>query len=182
MNQFTDRLLNKPMHGIAIKVSDSDNLRFFHLPPLLCWLRAVPLPTTLSKSTLNIRIAGIDAPECAHFGHPGQPGGQDAKAWLTERIQGRRITIIPHRIDQFNRVVATVLYTRFWLWTRNLALDMVDAGWAVVYKGGGAEYYGMREKLMEAEERAKRKRRGIWKANNVQTPMGYVQEADKIKR
>lgn len=29
--------------------------------------------------TFGVRLAGIDAPECAHFGNPDQPFGPEAK-------------------------------------------------------------------------------------------------------
>jgi len=40
----------------------------------------LPIPEkTTSKDTIGIRLAGVDAPECAHFGQPGQPFGEEAK-------------------------------------------------------------------------------------------------------
>lgn len=60
---FKESMFNKPMRGIAIKVNDSDNLRFYHLPWLLSWIPYVKSSQRLSKTTMNVRLAGIDAPE-----------------------------------------------------------------------------------------------------------------------
>lgn len=62
---------------------------------------------------------------------------------------------------------------------RNLSLDMVIAGYAVVYRGGGAEYFGMEKQLREAEEIARRKKRGMWRFGNIVTPMEYKKEMKK---
>src|SRR6202035_4467473 len=70
---------HQSLFGKAVSVGDADNFRFFHTPGgrLLGWgwLRSVPgTRKDLAKAgTLHIRLAGIDAPEAAHFGNPAQP-------------------------------------------------------------------------------------------------------------
>jgi endonuclease YncB( thermonuclease family) len=91
-----------------------------------------------------------------HFGRPMQPFYTESLAWLKENIEGRRIKCELLRRDQYERVVALPLLPRtFWPWrhyrrwipqgssggtTRNLPLEMVRAGWGVVYSQTGAVY------------------------------------------
>ena len=35
-----------------------------------------------SENTIGVRLAGVDAPECSHFGAVGQPYGPEALQWL----------------------------------------------------------------------------------------------------
>jgi hypothetical protein len=49
----------------------------YYQPVLRC-LQRVPSGVT-SKHTIGIRLAGVDAPECAHFAQPAQPYGEEAK-------------------------------------------------------------------------------------------------------
>ena len=91
-----------------------------------------------------------------------QPHYTEALAWLKENIEGRRIKCELLRRDQYGRVVALPLLPRtFRPWrhcrrwwspqgssggasatttTRNLPLEMVRAGWGVVYTLKGAVY------------------------------------------
>jgi endonuclease YncB( thermonuclease family) len=93
-----------------------------------------------------------------HFGRPLQPYYNESLAWLKENIEGRRIKCELLRRDQYERVVALPLLPRtFRPWrhcrrwwtpqggssggaTRNLPLEMIRAGWGVVYSQRGAEY------------------------------------------
>jgi len=108
-------------------------------------------------------LAGIDAPEMGHFGSKPQPYSSEAKEWLTKFVQGRRVTVHLHRMDQYSRVVATVTFgPRFALiallmpwWRTNVSLAMVEAGFATVYDSCGAEYGGIKAKLIAAEAKAK---------------------------
>jgi endonuclease YncB( thermonuclease family) len=99
-----------------------------------------------------------------HFGRPAQPYYAESLAWLKENIEGRRIKCELLRRDQYERVVALPLlprtsrpwrHCRRW-WTpqggsggatapapattRNLPLEMIRAGWGVVYSQKGAVY------------------------------------------
>ena len=78
-----------------------------------------------------MRIAGIDAPECAHFGRASQPFSGDALAWLRAALAGRRVRARLHSVDQFGRVVASVTVRRG-LWRRDVGLEMLRAGMATV--------------------------------------------------
>lgn len=49
-----------------------------------------------------------------------------------------------------------------WVGRKNVGLEMVKLGWATVYRSANAEYAGILNLLEEAEEKAKRKKKGMW--------------------
>jgi endonuclease YncB( thermonuclease family) len=61
----------------------------------------------LKDQTIHIRIAGVDAPEAAHFGRPAQPYAPEALAWLKNAIEGKTLYCrLIHR-DQYSRIVSS---------------------------------------------------------------------------
>ncbi|KAI5365833.1 Putative staphylococcal nuclease (SNase-like), SNase-like, superfamily [Septoria linicola] len=160
------QLRKKSLFGYVTRVGDGDNFRLYHTPlgRFAGWglWRKVPTKVSdLKDQTLSVRIAGIDAPELPHFGKPGQPHGQDALDWLTNYIQHRRVRVLPLSTDQYGRVVGTV-HVRG-LFSRDVGLEMIKAGWATVYEAkSGAEFAGKEEQYREAEARAKQKKVGMW--------------------
>ena len=95
------------LHGYAILVNDSDNIRFYHRPWVRLWCPNIPR-NDLKYETINVRLAGIDAPEMAHFGGQSQPYAEEAKQWLTKMVEGRPVTIWLHRYDQYSRIVISM--------------------------------------------------------------------------
>lgn len=55
----------------------------------------------------------------------------------------------------FSLQVCSVTYRKWGLWKHDVSLDMVKAGFAVVYRESGAEYGGHLPKLERAEAEAK---------------------------
>lgn len=161
-------ITHSTLRGIALYVNDSDNIRFLHIPTLFHWLLHTIQPAKASAlSSLNIRLAGIDAPECAHWGLSAQPYSQEAKDWLRRRVAGRFVVIEPLRIDQYNRVVAAVWARRWLVFWECVSMEMLRAGLATVYTGGGAVYPqgeqgSLKELLHSAEAGARRRRCGMW--------------------
>lgn len=120
-------------------------------------------------------MAGIDAPEGAHFGRPGQPGAAEALQWLRGYIQNKRVWARIHRRDQYERVVATV-YVRPFLFKKDVGLEMLKLGLATTYEAKtGVEWGGAEEAYKAAEARAKSKKLGIWngKASEFESPRAY---------
>lgn len=112
---------------------------------------------------VSIRIAGIDAPEGAHFGHPAQPYSKEALDWLTSYIIHRRVRAYVYKKDQYDRAVATV-YVRRWLLRRDVGYQMLKLGLATVYEAKtGVEFGpGLEERYRRAEWWAKRGKKGLW--------------------
>lgn len=64
-------------------------------------------PSDLKNQTLSIRIAGVDAPEMAHFGNPAQPHAKESFDWLVKEVTGKVVRCQLLRKDQYNRIVGT---------------------------------------------------------------------------
>ena len=124
-----------------------------------------------------MRLAGIDAPEKANFGQQGQKYAGAAQEFLSRLVMRKRVTVQIHGFDVYDRAVSTMyVKTRIPFWKRNVALEVVKAGYAVVYKGQGAEYGGFLNKFIAAERFAKWRGRGMWKAaksGNLVLPHEY---------
>lgn len=61
----------------------------------------------LRNETISIRIAGVDAPENAHFGNPAQPHARESLEWLRATILGKRMRCQLLAKDQYNRIVSS---------------------------------------------------------------------------
>ncbi len=58
----------------------------------------------------KVRLIGINTPEVAHRNRPAQRGGEEAKRFLTKRLEGRRIRLEfgPEREDKYGRLLAHI--------------------------------------------------------------------------
>jgi endonuclease YncB( thermonuclease family) len=125
---------------------------------------------------IHVRLAGIDAPELAHFGRESQPYAQEALDWLTKYVMGRRVRAYIHKPDQYSRVVATAYVWKGFL-RRDIGLQMLRAGMATVYEAkSGVEFGpGLEKKYRNAEWWAKTKRKGMWagKKKDFESPREY---------
>ena len=129
----------------------------------------------VSRIQIHVRLAGVDAPELAHFGRPEQAYSRDALEWLTSYILHRRVRAYVYKRDQYDRAVATV-YVRRGLLRRDVGLQMLKRGLATVYEAKtGAEFGEVEEKYRRAEWWAKRKRKGMWGAKKgvFESPRDY---------
>ncbi|KAL8646666.1 MAG: hypothetical protein Q9226_006762, partial [Calogaya cf. arnoldii] len=132
---------------------------------------------------IHIRIAGVDAPEMAHFGNPAQPFSKEAFDFLTSYVLHRRVRVYVHKRDHYDRAVGTV-YVRKWLLRRDVGLQMLKSGLATVYEAKvGAEYGGMEAKYRMAEKGAKLKKKGMWRGGmkGYESPRDYKTRTAKAK-
>lgn len=167
--------------GYVTSVGDGDNFRFYHTPGGYLtgwhWLRKIPSDRkALKDQTIHVRMAGVDAPELAHFGKPAQPYGQEALDWLRGYILGHRLRVIIHSRDRFDRVVGNPKIRRWpFIWQRkDVGLEQIKAGLATVFTQGGAEYGGMKEVMEAAEAQAKKSKKGMWsRGKALETPAEY---------
>ncbi|KAK4142608.1 uncharacterized protein C8A04DRAFT_13103 [Dichotomopilus funicola] len=163
---------NRSLFGKVTSVGDGDGFHLYHTPGGRLagwgWLRRVPTDRKqLKGQTISIRLAGVDAPEAAHFGRPAQPFSAEALSFLENYVLHRRVRAYVYKRDQYERVVATVYLRRapFFFPRRDVGLELLRHGLAVAYEGKtGAEFGGdkMEAVYREAEETAKRKRVGMW--------------------
>ena len=111
-------------------VGDADNFRLYHTPGFgWRWpikFRIIPSKTKgnlynlkqsstkfrsdLKDQTIHIRIAGVDAPEAAHFGRPAQPYSAEALAWLKNAIEGKMVYCQLIQRDQYSRIVCFAIF------------------------------------------------------------------------
>lgn len=174
------QLRGRTIFGKVLSVGDADNFRLYHTPGGYLagwgWLRRIPRVNSrgIGSSTIHVRLCGVDAPECSHFGKPAQPYSKEALEWLRNYILGRRVRIVPLAKDQYERVVAEV---RVWKLTglKNVSREMLRNGWAVVYEGKtGAEFNGLKDGFQLLEDLARWRKIGIFqKGTNITTPAQY---------
>ncbi|KAK3714719.1 putative endonuclease lcl3 [Vermiconidia calcicola] len=167
---------NRNFYGYVTRVGDGDNFHLFHTPggKMMGWgwlprrrvedmMERAKHKGEEQRQTIHVRIAGVDAPEMAHFGKPAQPYAKEAIEWLRGAVLERE--------DQYKRVVCSV-YKRRWLFFKaDVGLNMLKSGLATVYEAKfGSEFGNKEEQYREAEKRAKSRKIGMW------------QEAGLVKR
>ena len=109
---------------------------------------------------MTVRLACIDAPELAQ-----SPWGQQARSHLQQRLPiGREVTLEVKSIDRYGRSVAEVISEI------NINLAMVEDGHAFAYRRylGGCDA----REYLEAEDRASRRRYGLWQERGHHPPLG----------
>ncbi|CAI9629321.1 unnamed protein product [Alternaria burnsii] len=159
----------KGIFGQVTSVGDADNFRLFHTPGgriagwgILPWKKVPSKREDLVRQTLHIRIAGVDAPELAHWGREAQPFAKEAHGWLINLIHTRRVRAYIYRRDQYDRIVAQV-FVRRWFFKKDVGLEMLRAGLATVYEAKtGAEFGTAEEKYRAAEKKARESKVGMW--------------------
>lgn len=176
----------RSLFGYVTSVGDGDNFRFFHTPGGRLmgwgWLRRIGKQGKKNKNgkrriggtegTLHVRIAGVDAPEMAHFGRPQQPYSQEALDWLRSFVLQRRVRVYPYRRDQYDRIVCSVVRRRFFFFKQDVGIAMIKRGLATVYEAKfGSEFGGNEEGYREAEEKAKAKKVGMWQEPGLVSKM-----------
>ncbi|KAK6531917.1 putative endonuclease lcl3 [Orbilia ellipsospora] len=168
----------KGLYGKVVSVGDADNFRMYHTPGGKWagwgWLPGRKVPESrkeLKGQTIHVRIAGVDAPEGAHFGKPSQPHSSESLAYLTNLLTSRNVRAHLLRRDQYERIVCSVTMKRRGIlgllgFKQDLGLVMLRDGIAQVYEGTyGIEFgkrEGMERKYRAAEEDARTRKVGIW--------------------
>lgn len=113
-------------------------------------------------ATVNVRIYGIDAPE---FGQAQSPAAIRA---LRKMCQDGITLVLEDGADRYQRVLARVVNKN----GLDIGKEMVRRGLAVA----------LVEEYVEAEEEARRKKRGIWALKKLVNPWDYRSRAKKGER
>lgn len=108
-------------------------------------------------SVVKVRLGGIDCPEM------GQDFGIRAKQFTSAFVFGGDIEIKEYNQDIYGRIVA-----RVYVDGKDLSLELVRAGLAWHYKK-----YSSDSVLIEAEEQARRSKKGLWSISNPVPPWEY---------
>ena len=135
--------------GTVAKVSDGDTVH-----------------VVTSGAKLRVRLYGIDAPETAKRGKPGQPYGEEAARALRAKVAGRQVRVDVMDTDRYRRSVAIL-----WLDGWDVNREMVAEGYAWAYR----QYLDRphASEYLSAEESARRARLGLWQQNNPQPPWEF---------
>jgi endonuclease YncB( thermonuclease family) len=103
----------------------------------------------------DYRLAGLDAPEMSH------PDGPAAKRQLEQLVRGRTLSLRVLGRDKYGRGLA-----RLWDAEGDVGEQMVEAGYA-------RAYLRYDERYRSAEDRARRKRAGLWAKGELEMPEAW---------
>lgn len=147
----------RSIDGVVSKISDGDTIQV----------------TDSLGSKVKVRFYGIDCPETeksnrktGRVSKEGQPYGEEAYRALQGKLLRQRVRLDVIDTDKYGRTVSIV-----WLGSRNINLEMVADGWAWAYtqyldRPHASEY-------LQAEEQARKARKGLWQQNNPQPPWEF---------
>lgn len=147
----------RTIEGLVTKISDGDTIHV----------------TDSLGTKVKVRFYGIDCPETekgnkrnGKISKQGQPYGEEAFQALRDKLQRQRVRLDVMDIDRYGRTVSIV-----WLNNRNINLEMVADGWAWAYtqyldRPHASEY-------LQAEEQARKAKKGLWQQNNPQPPWEF---------
>ena len=110
------------------------------------------LVMTETKQRVRVRIAGIDAPES------GQRFSVTAKDHLSRLVLSQQVVVQGTKKDRYGYTVGKVL-----IGETDVGLELVRAGYAWHFKRYEVEQNKSdREHYAEAQQTARKKRRGLW--------------------
>jgi endonuclease YncB( thermonuclease family) len=102
----------------------------------------------LQSGPIRVRLHGIDTPE------RGQPGEDEATAWLAARVLGQAMDVEPFEQDRYDRLIGIV-----WKDGVNVNAELVQQGHAWAYR----RYMRKADATLCADEAAARlAKRGLW--------------------
>ncbi|MBK8815847.1 MAG: thermonuclease family protein [Methylococcaceae bacterium] len=106
----------------------------------------------------KVRLLGINTPEITHRNQYAEVGGEDAKQWLSNKLQNKKVRLVTD-VEPFDKYRRTLAY----LITENnepINVQLVERGLAAVniYPPNLAYV----NELVEAGKRAEQAKRGIW--------------------
>jgi micrococcal nuclease len=99
---------------------------------------------------------------------PGQPFGTEAKAYLKQLVEAKRVTVEIYGVDRYKRLLATIFVDG-----KDINLAMIEAGLAEVYREpeSGNPYT---PQYQAAEEAARAARKGMWvQGDAYESPRAY---------
>ena len=142
------------------------------------FLTRITVPGRGLEIETAVRFGFIDAPEL------GQPGGHEAKDFLTRLIDGQWLDLAILLkmdtgciIDGHGRIVAVPYLRHQDRFSRNIELEMVLNGWAWVL-----DRYEPEPHYFEALEDAQRHRRGIWAQSGNVHPWEFKKQTYRSRR
>jgi endonuclease YncB( thermonuclease family) len=133
------------------------------------------LLVTRGSNRIKTRLYGVDAPETAKPDKPGQPFGEAARRALLAKVMGKRVSAEIIDVDQHQRAVAVIRYAG-----RDINREMVAEGMAWAYRRYLQGPYA--SEYLDAENRARSRRAGLWRDVNPRPPWEFRQAPDGGRR
>ena len=121
--------------------------------------------TILLEDGRRIRLLGINTPEIQHKDKLAEAGGEAAKAWLLNKLQGTRVRL-ESDVEQFDKYGRTLAYI-FSEKKEHLNVALVQAGLAATSIYPPNLKYA--KELMAAEKQAEHQQLCIWQRPEYQT-------------
>ncbi len=112
----------------------------------------------IDKDEKIVRLLGIDAPETNHPDYPEQKFAQEAKKYLRQRIEFKRVKIeynIEEPYDIYNRLLAYI-----YLNNKLINAEMIKSGHAYVYT---KKECSKTKEFLILETVARQFKKGVWK-------------------
>lgn len=133
----------------------------------VCWIKDGDSVLIRSNGhKVEVRLWGVDAPEYK------QQGGKEALRFLIKLIKGKNVKVVPVESGKYGRLIAKIYYGK-----KYVNLEIIKAGHGWWYK-----YYALKAKDFEqAQEEAKKAKRGLWAADNPINPREYRKRHKKKK-
>jgi endonuclease YncB( thermonuclease family) len=115
-------------------------------------------------SRINLRLAGIDAPEVSGgAGNKGQPLGREARDFTNSQVKGKRVRIHKIELDPYSRTVAEIF-----VGNKLINIQLVELGYAEAYKW--ATWKINKKAYRVAEGDAKQRHKGVWGRDDYESP------------
>jgi micrococcal nuclease len=141
----TSKLRLFPLQGYNIHVPDGDNVIL-----------------TKGSDRVNVRLAGIDAPEKAEHQDPGQPGHSLSTTYLRKIVQQNRHNMelwIDPKSESHGRTVGVIIVNG-----RNINLELVELGLVRAHALSGGTNGIRTSEYFKAEDEARKQRLGIFRS------------------
>lgn len=115
--------------------------------------------TILLEDGRKVRLLGVNTPEIEHRNQAEQAGGREAKQWLIEKLENRKVRLETDNesTDKYGRTLAHVFTDQ----KDHINLQLIELGLAAVNIYPPNLRYV--EQLVKAGQSAERARLGIWR-------------------
>ena len=112
----------------------------------------------IDKDNQTVRLLGIDAPETSHPDYPVQKLGIEAKKYLRQRIEFKKVKIeynIENMYDKYGRLLAYVYFNG-----TLINAEMIKTGYAYVYTNINCS---KTKEFVILESVARQFKKGVWR-------------------
>lgn len=162
--------------GTIVKVIDGDTYRLRHQPTPFS---SNTFKGSMSSHTIVVRSYAIDTPELPKNGQPGQKYATEAKEFAKSRLINKKVRVQCLSKDQYGRLIGRVSFKEDAFMglvseEKDISLELLNEGLAVVYRGGGGQYGDIPMKQWnQIEAKAKGIKKGLWKDPSMLLPSEY---------